>query len=368
MSRTLLIMAAGTGGHVMPGLAVAEAMRSRGWQVHWLATRHGMENHLVPSSGIPMTRLNFSGLRGKGLLHSVAGVFKLLAATYKAWRLMGRMRPSVVLGMGGYVTVPGGWAARLRGLPLALVNADAALLMSNRALARVADRIMFGFEGEAQRLGALAEKSVVTGNPIRKKIAAVEPPEARYRQRSGVLHLLVVGGSLGARPLNETLPAALALIPEAMRPVVVHQSGAQHIETLQAAYKAAGVEASVVPFIEDMAAAYADADVLVCRAGAITVSEIAVAGVASILVPLVVSTTSHQRDNAQWMAAHGAAMYLAQTDMTAERLADMLKSLKREQLLQMSKAARSLGRPNATAAIANELEAIALLAQGGDGS
>ncbi len=368
MSRTLLIMAAGTGGHVMPGLAVAEAMRGRGWQVHWLATRHGMENHLVPSSGIPMTRLNFSGLRGKGLLHSVAGVFKLLAATWKAWRLMGRLRPSVVLGMGGYVTVPGGWAARLRGLPLALVNADAALLMSNRALARVADRIMFGFEGEAQRLGALAEKSVVTGNPIRKKIAAVEPPESRYRQRSGVLHLLVVGGSLGARPLNETLPAALALIPEAMRPVVVHQSGAQHIETLQAAYKAAGVEASVVPFIEDMAAAYADADVLVCRAGAITVSEIAVAGVASILVPLVVSTTSHQRDNAQWMAAHGAAMYLAQTDMTAERLADMLKSLKREQLLQMSKAARSLGRPNATAAIANELEAIALLAQGGDGT
>ncbi len=365
MSRTILIMAAGTGGHVMPGLAVAEAMRSRGWQVHWLATRHGMENHLVPSSGIPMTRLSFSGLRGKGVSHSVAGVFKLLMATYKAWRLMGRLRPSVVLGMGGYVTVPGGWAARLRSLPLALVNADAALLMSNRALARVADRIMFGFEGEAQRMGVLAEKSVVTGNPIRRKIAAVEAPDMRYQKRSGVLRLLVVGGSLGARPLNETLPAALALIPEAARPVVVHQSGAQHIETLQAAYKAAGVEASVVPFIEDMAAAYADADVLVCRAGAITVSEIAVAGVASILVPLMVSTTSHQRDNAQWMAAHGAAIHLPQAEMTPQKIAELLQQLTRERLLEFAQTARKLGKPDATAAIADQLEAIAQQAEAG---
>jgi UDP-N-acetylglucosamine--N-acetylmuramyl-(pentapeptide) pyrophosphoryl-undecaprenol N-acetylglucosamine transferase len=364
MSRTLLIMAAGTGGHVMPGLAVAEAMRGRGWQVHWLATRHGMENHLVPSSGISMTRLNFSGLRGKGLLHSVAGVFKLLAATWKAWRLMGRLRPSVVLGMGGYVTVPGGWAARLRGLPLALVNADAALLMSNRALARVAARIMFGFDGEAQRLDTLVDKAVVTGNPIRKKIAAVEPPESRYRQRSGALRLLVVGGSLGARPLNETLPSALALIAEAARPVVVHQSGAQHIETLQAAYKAAGVEASVVPFIDDMAAAYADADVLVCRAGAITVSEIAVAGVASILVPLVVSTTSHQRDNAQWMAAHDAAIHLPQAEMTPQKLAELLQQLTRERLLELAQSARKLGKPHATEAIADQLEALA--AEAGD--
>ncbi|PKO25990.1 MAG: undecaprenyldiphospho-muramoylpentapeptide beta-N-acetylglucosaminyltransferase [Betaproteobacteria bacterium HGW-Betaproteobacteria-8] len=368
MSKTLLIMAAGTGGHVMPGLAVAEAMRNRGWQVHWLATRHGMENRLVPPSGIAMTRLNFSGLRGKGLLHSVAGVFKLVAAIFAAWRLMGRLRPGVVLGMGGYVTVPGGWAARLRRLPLVLVNADAALLMSNRALADSATRILFGFEGDIQKQGPIAQKAIVTGNPVRKAIAAVESPELRFQQRSGPLKLLIVGGSLGARPLNETLPAALALIPEASRPVVVHQSGAEHMEALQSAYQAVGVKATVIPFIDDMATAYAEADVLVCRAGAITVSEIAVAGVASILVPLVVSTTSHQRDNAQWMAAHGAAMYLPQTDMTAERLADMLKSLKREQLLQMSKAARSLGRPNATAAIADELEAIALPAQGGDGT
>ncbi|HEY8353679.1 MAG TPA: undecaprenyldiphospho-muramoylpentapeptide beta-N-acetylglucosaminyltransferase [Methylophilaceae bacterium] len=359
MSRTLLIMAAGTGGHVMPGLAVAEVMQKRGWRVHWLATRHGMENHLVPSSGIAMTRLNFSGLRGKGLKHSVVGVFKLLAATYKAWCLMGRLRPSVVLGMGGYVTVPGGWATWLRGLPLALVNADAALLMSNRMLARLADRIMFGFENNAGVPGTLAAKSVVTGNPIRREIMAIDAPEARYGSRSGALRLLVVGGSLGARPLNETLPSALALIPEEKRPIVVHQSGAQHIETLQAAYRAAGVKATVVPFIDDMAAAYADADVLVCRAGAITVSEIAVAGVASILVPLMVSTTSHQRDNAEWMAAHDAAIHLPQAEMTAQRLAELLQQLERGRLLRMAQAARRLGRPAATEAIADQLEALA---------
>lgn len=364
MSKTLLIMAAGTGGHVMPGLAVAEAMRNRGWQVHWLATRHGMENRLVPPSGIAMSRLNFSGLRGKGLLHSVTGIFKLVGAILAAWRLMGQLRPAVVLGMGGYVTVPGGWAARLRRLPLVLVNADAALLMSNRALADSAARILFGFEGDAQKQEAIAQKVIVTGNPVRKEIAAIEPPDLRFKQRSGALKLLVVGGSLGARPLNETLPAALALIPEASRPVVVHQSGAQHIETLQSAYQAAGVRATVIPFIDDMAAAYAEADVLVCRAGAITVSEIAVAGVASILVPLVVSTTSHQRDNAQWMAAHGAAIHLPQTDMTAERLAAMLQNLSRELLLHMAQTARTLGRPNATADIADELEAIALPVQG----
>lgn len=366
MSKTLLIMAAGTGGHVMPGLAVAEAMRNRGWQVHWLATRHGMENRLVPPSGIAMTRLNFSGLRGKGLLHSLAGVFKLAGAIFAAWRLMGRLRPRVVLGMGGYVTVPGGWAARLRRLPLALVNADAALLMSNRALANSATRVLFGFEGAIQKEGGIAKKAIVTGNPIRKEIAAIEPPELRLKSRSGVLKLLIVGGSLGARALNETLPAALALIPKESRPDVVHQSGAQHIKALQSAYQAAEVSATVIPFIDDMATAYADADVLVCRAGAITVSEIAVAGAASILVPLVVSTTSHQRDNAQWMAKHGAAMHLPQAEMTAERLADMLQNLTRERLLEMAQAARKLGKPNATEAIADELEAIALPAQAGD--
>jgi UDP-N-acetylglucosamine--N-acetylmuramyl-(pentapeptide) pyrophosphoryl-undecaprenol N-acetylglucosamine transferase len=346
-------------------LAVADAMRQRGWQVHWLGTSHGMENSLVPPHGFAMTTVNFSGLRGKGLMHSLVGVFKLLGAVIFTWQLMGKLRPHVVLGMGGYVTVPGGWAARLRKLPLAVVNADAALLMSNRALAKSATRVLFGFEGDIPQQ-EIAKKARVTGNPIRKKIATMPSPEIRFAGRSGPLKLLVVGGSLGARVLNETLPPALALIPEAQRPIVLHQSGAQHIAALQAAYQAAGVVADVRPFIDDMATAYAEADVVVCRAGAITVSEINVAGVASVLVPLVVSTTSHQRDNAEWMAKHGAAVHLPQADMTPKYLAELLQSLSRDRLLQMALAARKLAKPDATDAIADELEAIALPAQAGE--
>jgi len=364
MAKTLLIMAAGTGGHIMPGLAVADAMRGRGWNVHWLGTRHGMENRLVPAAGIAMTTLNFSGLRGKGLMHTVKGAFKLVGATLGAWRLMGAIRPSAVLGMGGYVTVPGGWAARMRKLPLAVVNADAALLMSNRALANSATSVLFGFDGHANAIGNIAGKSRVTGNPVRAEIAAVAEPASRFAGRSGPLKLLVVGGSLGAKVLNDTLPQALALLPAESRPVVTHQSGTQDIQALQAAYAKAGIQAGenlkVQPFIEDMATAYAETDLLVCRAGAITVSELAVAGVASVLVPLVVSTTSHQRDNAEWMAGHAAAIHLPQTDMTPQTLADLLQSLTRDKLLAMAQSARKLGRPGATAAIADELERIAL--------
>ncbi|SNR63952.1 UDP-N-acetylglucosamine-N-acetylmuramylpentapeptide N-acetylglucosamine transferase [Methylobacillus rhizosphaerae] len=365
MSKTLLIMAAGTGGHVMPGLAIAETMRARGWDVHWLGTAHGMENRLVPPHGFQMTQLQFSGLRGKGWKHSVAGVFRLVTATFSAWRLMGRLKPQIVLGMGGYVTVPGGWAARVRGLPLALVNADAALLMSNQALVQHAKRILFGFEGGMDALGKLAFKARVTGNPVREEIVRVAAPEQRFAGRTGTLHLLVVGGSLGAQVLNAMLPKALALLPAEDRPVVTHQSGAQHIEALRQAYVDAGVQADVVPFIDDMADAYARADVLVCRAGAITVSELAAAGVASILVPLVVSTTSHQRDNARWMAEHNAAIHLPQQEMTPQVLASLLQELTRNRLLAMAHAARELGRPRATEIIANELESIALPARGG---
>lgn len=365
MSKTLLIMAAGTGGHIMPGLAVADAMRGRGWNVHWLGTRHGMENRLVPPSGIAMTTLEFSGMRGKGLMHSLKGAYRLLAAMVRAWQLMGKLRPHAVLGMGGYVTVPGGWAAKAHQLPLAIVNADAALLMSNRALVASATRVMFGFDGGDQAVDSktsatLAAKSVVTGNPVRAEIAAIALPQQRLAGRSGPLKLLVVGGSLGAQILNQTLPQALALLPAESRPQVIHQSGAQHIASLQAAYAAAGVQASVLAFIDDMATAYAEADLLVCRAGAITVSELAVAGVPSILVPLVVSTTSHQRDNAEWMAGHSAAIHLPQADLTPSHLAQLLQGLTRDALLQMAQAARALGKPGATLAIADELERIAL--------
>lgn len=363
MSKTILIMAAGTGGHVMPGLAVAAAMRDRGWHIHWLGTRTGIENRLVPPAGFTMTSLDFSGVRGKGWLHTLAGFFKLLVAIYVTWRLIGKLQPQVVIGMGGYATVPGGWAARCRRLPLVIVNADAALLMSNRALAGSATRVLFGFDG-GEGQAALADKARVTGNPVRKEIAAIDAPEMRFAGRKGTLRLLVVGGSLGARVLNETLPAALALIPEEKRPLVTHQSGMQHIKSLQSAYQAAGVAATVVPFIEDMAAAYTEADVLVCRSGAITVSEIALAGLASILIPLVISTTSHQRDNAEWMVAHEAAIHLPQTAMTPEALATLLQTLTRERLLSLALAARKLGMPNATENIADALEEVALPEKG----
>lgn len=359
MSKTLLIMAAGTGGHIMPGLAVAEAMRRRGWAVHWLGTRHGMENRLVPPRGLPMDTVDFAGLRGKGLLHTFKGACKLLVATFSAWAVMGRLRPHVVLGMGGYATVPGGWAARLRKLPLAVVNADAALLMSNRALAGAAERVLFGF-ATGRLPSALAAKARVTGNPVRAEIIAIAPPEQRFAGRSGPLRLLVIGGSLGAQALNQALPAALSRLPAEARPQVTHQAGAQHAEALQQAYRAAGVAAIVQPFIDDMAAAYAAADLVVCRAGAITVSELAVAGVASVLVPLVVTTTSHQRDNAQLMAAHGAAVHLPQAELDADRLAQLLLQFSREQLLAMAQQAHTLGRPQATEAIAAQLEEIAL--------
>jgi UDP-N-acetylglucosamine--N-acetylmuramyl-(pentapeptide) pyrophosphoryl-undecaprenol N-acetylglucosamine transferase len=283
-----------------------------------------------------------------------------VAATFKAWKLMGNLQPKAVLGMGGYVTVPGGWAAKARKLPLVLVNADAALLMSNKALLPSAKRVLFGFDGNQAVQDDHAEKIKVTGNPVRYEIAAIPVPEQRYAGRSGPLRLLVIGGSLGAQALNRLLPEALALIEEARRPQVIHQAGEKNIANLQQAYRNAGVEADVRAFIDDMATAYAEADLLVCRAGAITVSELAVAGVPSILVPLVVSTTSHQRDNAIWMAEHGGAVHLPQADMTPAGLARLLQDMTREDLLKMAINARKLGRPDATEAIANEIEEVAL--------
>lgn len=352
--KKLLIMAAGTGGHIFPGLAIARTMQARGWQVSWLGTEHGMERDIVPQQGIKMDAIDFRGLRGKGLRHSVTGAFKMLAGFSACLRLIGRRKPDVVLGMGGYVTVPGGIAAKLRGVPLVLMNADAALLLSNKALAPAATTVCFGFAGD---IGAVPGKGVVTGNPVRQEIIDLPPPDARYATHSGPLRILVIGGSLGARVLNDTLPQALARIPAEQRPVVTHQSGRQHIEVLRAAYAAAGVEAELVDFIEDMPRRYAEADLVICRAGAITVAELTAAGVASILVPLVVSTTSHQRDNARWMAGRNAAIHLPQLEMTPARLAEIVQGLSRNDCLKLAQAAYEQGRRDANAAIAGILEA-----------
>ena len=355
--KRLMIMAAGTGGHIFPGLAIARTMQERGWAVSWLGTQHGMEGQIVPKQGIEMDRIDFAGLRGKGLLHAAVGALKLAVGVVSCYGILGRRRPDVVLGMGGYVTVPGGVAAKWRGIPVVLINADASLLLSNKALSSSARKVLFGFAGD---FGAAAGKAVVTGNPVRKEICALPPPEERFAGRTGPLRVLVVGGSLGAQVLNDCVPRALALLPTETRPVIVHQAGRQHMEELRKTYADAGVdEAELRDFIDDMDRRYEWADLVICRAGAITISELAAAGVASVLVPFVVSSTAHQRDNARLMSQHQAAIHLPQDQLTPQGLAQLLERMTREQCLAMAQAAREVGRRDANETIADVLEEMA---------
>jgi UDP-N-acetylglucosamine--N-acetylmuramyl-(pentapeptide) pyrophosphoryl-undecaprenol N-acetylglucosamine transferase len=355
--RRLVIVAAGTGGHVMPGLAVADAMRERGWAVSWLGTRAGMERALVERAGIEFDAVQFSSLRGKGPGALLAGGFRLLRAMLQSGRVLRRRAPDLMFTTGGYIAVPAGAAAACLSVPFAFLNADAAPQLSMRILRRIAASVLCGFDGVALRLAGA--KGRLSGAPVRPGIAALEAPAQRYGQRRGRLRLLVVGGSLGAQVLNEAVPAALALIGADRRPEVAHQCGAGHEAATRRAYAEAGVAADVMPFIDDMAAQYAQADLVLCRAGAITVSELCAAGVAAVLVPLVVSTTAHQRSNAEFLAAHGAALHLPQSQLAPATLARLLQELTREQLAAIAQRARSLAAPDATATVASELERIA---------
>jgi UDP-N-acetylglucosamine--N-acetylmuramyl-(pentapeptide) pyrophosphoryl-undecaprenol N-acetylglucosamine transferase len=348
----LVIMAAGTGGHIIPGIAVAREMQGRGWSVSWLGTSHGMENKLVPAAQIAIDTISFSGLRGKGLVHTLTGGLRLLKAFWDCLAILRKRSANAVLGMGGYVCFPGGLMASLLNKPLMLVNADAALLLSNKSLLPVADRIAFGFAGAAAKV----KNAVVTGNPVRAEIEALPAPAERYAGRSGPLRLLVVGGSLGAQVLNQTLPQALALLPAEQRPQVLHQTGAAQVDSVRAAYASAGLTVEVTAFINDMPQQLATCDVMLCRAGAITVSELCAAGVPAILVPFIASTTAHQRDNAAWLAGQGAAVHLPQTELTPQKLAEVLRPLTREGLLAMAQQARALARPHAAARVADEIE------------
>ncbi|MEY3271492.1 MAG: putative undecaprenyldiphospho-muramoylpentapeptide b-N-acetylglucosaminyltransferase [Pseudomonadota bacterium] len=350
----LVVMAAGTGGHIMPGLAVAREMQRRGWTVSWLGTSHGMENRLVPPSGIALDTVAFSGLRGKGLLHAATGGLRLLKAMWDCRAILKRRAADAVLGMGGYVCFPGGLMASWLNQPLLLVNADAALLMSNKALLPLADRVAFGFDGAAARG---TRNGVVTGNPVRAEIEAIAEPAQRLAGRSGPLKLLVVGGSLGAQVLNRTVPDAIAKLPADARPQVLHQTGPADEAAVRAAYAGHGIAAEVRAFVDDMPAQLAACDLMVCRAGAITVSELCAAGVPAILVPLVVSTTAHQRDNAQWLAGQGAAVHVPQGELTPARLAAEIARLDRATLLAMAVKARAQARPQAAARVADEIEA-----------
>ena len=362
----LMVVAAGTGGHVMPGLAVAEALQARGWTVSWLGTATGMERGLVEPRGLPFDAVNFAGLRGKGLRTMLIGGFALLRALWQSRAAVRARQPRVVFSTGGYVAVPAGLAASLAGVPLVLLNADAAPLLSTKLLKSLASAVCCGFDGAAAKL--IGARALVSGNPVRADIAALAEPAARYAQRSGPLRILVLGGSLGAMALNSNVPAALALLAPGERPTVVHQCGGKHVEETRAAYARAGVTAEIQPFIADVAARYAEADLVICRAGAITAAELCVAGVPSILVPFIASTTDHQRTNAEFLAQHGAAIHMAQSELTAESLARALRGLARARLLEMAQKARTLGKPQAAVTVADAIEHIARAAPGRDGA
>lgn len=347
--RTILIMAGGTGGHVMPGLAVAAEMRQRQWNVVWLGNPGGMEANLVPRHGIAMEPVRIGGLRGKSLATMALMPLVLLRAFWQSLRALRRTKPSVVLGMGGYVAFPGGMMAVLTGRPLVVHEQNSVAGLTNRMLAKVADRVLQAFPGAFP-------KATVCGNPVRAEVAALPEPAVRYAGRSGPLRLLVVGGSLGAQVFNQTVPAALAQIEPAQRPVVIHQTGRGRRDEVQARYDEAGVEAQVVEFIDDMAAAYGDVDLALCRAGAMTVSELAAAGVASVLVPFPHAVDDHQTGNARYLSEGQAAVLLPQTGFDATSFARLLTETDREGCAQMAQAARALARIDATATVADACE------------
>jgi UDP-N-acetylglucosamine--N-acetylmuramyl-(pentapeptide) pyrophosphoryl-undecaprenol N-acetylglucosamine transferase len=372
MNRTIMIMAGGTGGHIFPALAVADVLRAHGWNVIWLGSRGGMEADLVPPRGYSMAWIRFGGVRGKGLLRAVLLPLRLLIAFWQSARAIFLHRPDVVLGMGGYTAFPGGMMASLLNRPLVIHEQNSVAGLANRTLALLADRILVAFPdpfgGKKESASAEMETGMrkgrfssliprpssydFVGNPVRADIVALDEPDARFAGRSGPLHMLVIGGSLGARVLNETVPRALALLPPATRPRVTHQSGAAHLAILCENYARAGITAELVSFITDMATAYAAADFVVCRAGATTIAELAAAGVASVLVPYPHAVDDHQMLNARFLAGRGAAMLIPQHEFTAETLATLLGGFTREKLLGLACAARAAGRPEATRAVA----------------
>jgi UDP-N-acetylglucosamine--N-acetylmuramyl-(pentapeptide) pyrophosphoryl-undecaprenol N-acetylglucosamine transferase len=352
---TLLVMAGGTGGHVFPGLAVAQRMREAGWRVVWLGNPAGMEATLVPKYGVPMEYVRFGGLRGKGLKTKLALPFNLLRACAQSWAVLRRVQPDVVLGMGGYITFPAGIVTVLTGRPLVLHEQNSVAGLANKVLAKLAKRVLVAFPDALP-------KAEWTGNPIRPELSHIEAPATRYAARSGRLKLLVVGGSLGAAALNEAVPAALARLAPQERPLVVHQAGVKHIDALHAAYDAAGIDPAgtrLVPFIDDMAAAYADADLVICRSGAMTVSEISAAGVAALFVPFPYAVDDHQTSNAAFLAQANAAVLVQQRDLSVDCLADWLRSQSRTTLSAMAERSRALAKPEATEVVAQVCAAAA---------
>ena len=350
--RTALVMAGGTGGHIFPGLAVAQALRERGWQVHWLGAPDSMESQLVPPRGFAFEAVSFSGVRGKGLGTLARLPWRLLRACWQSVQVLRRVRPDVVVGLGGYITFPAGLMAALMRRPLVLHEQNSVAGMANKVLARVASRVFTAFPGAL-------ESSEWVGNPLRAEFTAQADPEQRFAPRQGPLRLLVVGGSLGAQALNTVVPQALALMSPDQRPVVCHQSGARQIEALRANYAAAGVQAELTPFIDDTATAFAQADIIVCRAGASTVTEIAAVGVAALYVPFPAAVDDHQTTNARFLVDAGAGWLIPQNELTPQRLASVLSNLTRAELLERARQAKKMQKTEATAEVVRACEELA---------
>ncbi|WP_272970629.1 undecaprenyldiphospho-muramoylpentapeptide beta-N-acetylglucosaminyltransferase [Comamonas terrigena] len=339
--KVALVMAGGTGGHIFPGLAVAQALRERGWRVHWLGAPGSMESRLVPPQGFALETIEFGGVRGKGLVTLALLPLRLLKAFWQAWRVVRRVQPDVLVGFGGYITFPGGMMGVLAGKKLVLHEQNSVAGTANKVLASVADRVFMAFPN-------VFAKGRWVGNPLREAFVRQPEPEARFAGRSGPLKLLVVGGSLGAKALNDIVPQALALIPAAQRPSVLHQSGAKQIDELRANYAAAGVQAELTPFIDDTAQAFADADVIVCRAGASTVTEIAAVGAAAVFVPFPHAVDDHQTANARFLVEQGGGWLIPQKALTAEKLAEMLQNTERSTLLERARDAKKMQKIQAT--------------------
>jgi UDP-N-acetylglucosamine--N-acetylmuramyl-(pentapeptide) pyrophosphoryl-undecaprenol N-acetylglucosamine transferase len=349
--KTALIMAGGTGGHIFPGLAVAQQLQSQGWQVHWVGAPASMEARIAEQNALPFEAVEFSGVRGKGFARLLRLPMQLLRALRQSRAIMRRLQPAVVVGMGGYISFPAGLAARLAGVPIFLHEQNAIAGLSNRVLAHLATQVFTAFP-------QVFAQGVWVGNPLRLAFTQQAAPQARYAGRTGALRILVMGGSLGAKALNTVLPQALALIPAGQRPVVIHQSGEKQIAELQANYAQAGVDATLLPFIEDVAGEMAKADLLICRAGASTVCEIAAVGVPAIFVPFPFAVDDHQSANARFLSDAGAAWLCPQSSLPPEDLAAQIQALTRAQLQQMAERAKAQEKLGAAQTMAAQCEAL----------
>jgi UDP-N-acetylglucosamine--N-acetylmuramyl-(pentapeptide) pyrophosphoryl-undecaprenol N-acetylglucosamine transferase len=350
--KTALVMAGGTGGHIFPGLAVAEALREAGWRVHWLGAPDSMESQLVPPRGFAFEPVAFGGVRGKGIQTLALLPLRLLRAFWQSLQVVRRVKPDVVLGLGGYITFPGGMMASLWSKPLVLHEQNSVAGLANKVLAQLADRVFTAFPG-------VFKTGQWVGNPLRRAFTEQASPAERFAGRGGPLRVLVVGGSLGAKALNDIVPQALALMPEATRPQVIHQSGAKQIEALRANYANAGVQAELTPFIDDTASAFAQADLVICRAGASTVTELAAVGVAALYVPFPFAVDDHQTTNAQFLVAHGGGWLVPQAELTAQNLAARLTALSRDTLQDVAQKAHAQKKTNATREVVMACEELA---------